>query len=135
MLFGGNLKDALAKYTGKKDESVTSTTPEKPSQSGANEAQEKEKQKENLKINEATKLLVAINSEEGTPDAQKSQMAKFLSDRSFRSLPLSAIGPEFVRNGYKIKDNLQKTLKPSIEQSGVSLQDAEKALKCMFSQE
>ena len=96
MLFGANLKDALAKYTGKKDESVTSTTPEKPSQSGANEAQEKEKQKENLKINEATKLLVAINSEEGTPDAQKSQMAKFLSDRSFRSLPLSAIGPEFL---------------------------------------
>ena len=65
VLVGGNLKDALAKYTGKKDESVTSTTPEKPSQSGANEAQEKEKQKENLKINEATKLLVAINSEEG----------------------------------------------------------------------
>ena len=47
MLFGGNLKDALAKYTGKADEIAATDTPENPSQSDINEAQEKEKQKEN----------------------------------------------------------------------------------------
>ena len=91
MLFGGNLKDALAKYTGKADEIAATDTPENPSQSDINEAQEKEKQKENVKINEATKLLVRMNAGDEVSDARRNVMSGFLADSEFRKLPLSAI--------------------------------------------
>ena len=91
VLFGGSLKDALAKYTGKVDAAGTSVTSENPSQPDMNEAQEKEKQKENIKINEATKLLVRMSAGDDVSDAQKNKMSGFLADSEFRKLPLAAI--------------------------------------------
>lgn len=135
VLFGGNLKDALAKYTGKADETAATDTPENPSQSDINEAQEKEKQKENVKINEATKLLVRMNAGDEVSDARRNVMSGFLADSEFRKLPLSAIWPMFVANGYKLNDTLKNTLKPSMDSSGASDSDVEWALKCMFSKE
>ena len=135
VLFGGNLKDALAKYTGKADETAATDTPENPSQSDINEAQEKEKQKENVKINEATKLLVRMNAGDEVSDARRNVMSGFLADSEFRKLPLSAIWPMFVANGYKLNDTLKNTLKPSMDSSGASDADVEWALKCMFSKE
>jgi hypothetical protein len=135
VLFGGNLKDALAKYTGKADETAATDTPENPSQSDINEAQEKEKQKENVKINEATKLLVRMNAGDEVSDARRNVMSGFLADSKFRALPLAAIWPMFVASGYKLNDTLKNTLKPSMDSSGASDADVEWALKCMFSQE
>ncbi|MCA9377416.1 hypothetical protein KC711_00650 [Candidatus Peregrinibacteria bacterium] len=89
MLFGGNLKDALAKYAGKKDETKPAET--KAEQVPSAEKKESEEiEKNKLKRNEAVKLLVNLNASESSENDQ-AQMQTFLRNPEFTKLPLSAI--------------------------------------------